>query len=1005
MALDSDSDMETVELSDVDAEVTADAVADQVMGDADADPKTGRPEDDFPSPPPSPDQSRRHSMAARMAANRETRLRRSREDVNSARKREEQHQKEDLERRRALEASAKRYQTSLKSGKRKSTVPVKRNTEVIDDSDEDLPTQSEKSRKLPPENPVRQSPMRKAKVKANETGASRQQKDVVMPDYTEQKPSPVKKPKKKVTRKKKVLQTQDGDEASAPAEEPTSRKRPSKASASEKRPPSGKKANSNKPALEANDDASTPEEDHSSDDTPLSRGTRLDPGSMITTPVNTRPLGSPKSKGKLSGAARAARESRLKRDGEENNVVQVVDGSPNGAQDILPTQKQDGIEDKREAPIEEAEKLRKEQAQWRKKTKEDLKKKGDEKRKREGGNARKRASTNRTNLRDTHTEEEDDDEIHEDDSADDVTDDDDDDVILVTTFPNSKPPATKGYIPVSEASKDEGNEGSRKKRGRPRKTLTDPEEAPKRRKVGTNDGAKKSKSAAASGKSARGKKASTASQNESTKLTPPTSQMEVDPKASSPPMIAEHDGEVKEVGKVIELVDSPRRTTLRSTKGGRKPANAQSDGSLKKTRGGSASAAGRSTEASAKALDQAQGERNTAPDEKIEAGGGNQAGAPRAAGVDGATPATAQRARSKAKKVSKPVSKSTPGGSKAGAAKSNETNENGERPEAASLPADGAKPEMGLTAGQAKLPPIYVSEREEASVIQQLVYSLETLDLQHVDLQEDLFAKVLGKLAQRSDVARSTSLMEVEGDGLSHGVRQTRRRRELMRNIEAAKVEFQGAQQKALVSFVQAVSASLQMAREKGGGALGDMIRSKGDGGHESIFGVGSDVQFGGVNSTGVKESKNGGVEEGAFTKSGKAAADDRTASGKAKASAKGSSRQGRTRSGIAEGGRSAAANAAAPLPHLKTMAEVKSFVRDKYSSLNLNCMRSQAILTLCERDGGVGRTELCEALPFSARIFDARISELKKLGFINEWRTGEGTEGSVMYSTVTIAD
>lgn len=1012
MAFDSDSDMETVELSDVDAEVNADAVADQVMGDTDPDPPMERPNDDFPSAPPSPDQSRRHSMAARMAANRETRLRKSREDVNNAKKREEDHQKEDLERRRALEASAKLYQTSLKSGKRKSTVPVKRNTQVIDDSDEDLATQFTRSRKPPSENPIRQSPMRKAKGRAIEMEASSQRKDVAMPDYSGQKTSPTKKAKRKVTKKKNATQNQDGDEESAPVEEPTSRRKGSKASASEKRPAPAKKSNSNKAVPEQNDDASTPEEDHSSAGAPLRRRTRVDPGSRITAPGNTRPLGSPKSKGKLSGAARAARESRLKRVGELHVDVQVAEGSSNGAKDNQLPDRQDGIEDEREASMEEAEKPRKDQVQWRKKAKEDLKRKEDEKRKREEEDTLYKMSADQTTRRETQTEEEVHDEMHEGDNADIATDDDDgddDDVILVTTIPQSKRPATKGRTPVSQASKDEDNEASKKKRGRPKKTLPDTEEPSKRRKVGENEGETKSKSVAAVAKSARGKKGSAAALKDTGKVSPPSSRMEVEPEVSSSPITGGN--EEKEVGKVVTVVDSPRKTTLRSTRGSRKPAIAQSDGTARKTRRGNTSAAGRSTGAAAKGLDQGPAEQNVVSDAAKEVDRDNQP----AARVGSATPATAQRARPKARKVSKPASKSTPGSSNGQGARPSEDTGTNQRQEPALSPGNCANAETEAGGGQAKAaaPQIYVSEREEALVIQQLVYSLETLDLQHVDLQEDLFGKVLGKLAQRSDVARSKSLMEVEGDGLSDGVRQTRRRRELMRNIEAAKVEFQVAQQKALVSFVQAVSESLEMAREKGGGALGDMIRSKGDDGQKDILGIEPGGQSRAQNSAVVAKSKGGNVENDKLSKGKTPGASDGKASEKVKVSAKGNSRQGRTRSG--EGSRSAGAkksdagasgaNAAAPLPNFKSMPEVRAFVGDKYSALNLNCMRSQAILTLCERNGGVGRSELCESLPFSTRVFDAKISELKNLGFINEWRAGEGVEGSVMYSTVTIAD
>lgn len=86
--------------------------------------------------------------------------------------------------------------------------------------------------------------------------------------------------------------------------------------------------------------------------------------------------------------------------------------------------------------------------------------------------------------------------------------------------------------------------------------------------------------------------------------------------------------------------------------------------------------------------------------------------------------------------------------------------------------------------------------------------------------------------------------------------------------------------------------------------------------------------------------------------------------------------------------------NEAEALVKLADNEAVRRWIGKAYEGLNMDCYRSQAILKMCNRAGGVAFSKLHELLPFGRKTLTGRLSLLTTKGYLNETRGKEEKRG-----------
>lgn len=1057
----SESDLETVNFSDVEVEVLGNEAADAPLDDPIKEAE--QTEEGGPSLPTSPQTPTRTSMAARMAASRESRMKKVKSTAMEAKRREEERRKEDDDRRRALEVNAKRAQNARKVAKKKTHVPMPSDAIVVDESDDEVDAEFARgAQALEAKGTVGESPMRKTKKKDIVSDDDDGKKEMESHELQKSRSNVARKGmKRSAAKRKKGVKTPTAEVNGIENEDLVSR---------------------GETARELADDGSRDGFDF-----------RQDGESPVLSQKNGRSdslrsrIANPPSGKTLSGAAKASFEKKKRREEEMRvlrqnaestkdveeeaassvpmNQEQLHSHSEEKAQllsSVNGTHKSGGEEDDESEDGEKTEAIatkdseadQKREAELKKqRVRDERKRKAEERRKqREAEVLRKKENTARLKAMQADKRDRSEEERRGKGST--TPNVNDDDALLAPRSGRSKRPVgevvnTGEEDQIITAAPDaEPNSATasliKRKRGRPRKSETTGEELAKKRRVGVvgND-----------------------------RL---NTQKEVSRRPNSSRPL--HTGENPAVNVVMDVPSGDAGTPQETGK--RKEVSDQRSNDVTPTFAERLSVGLQATESTAPAVTQEQSNRvgsdgqgdektnasltgasamneRTTPAEATGKRGQSEKADPErfisANTEDGheyeamtgaAMPPQSELHRAQVDKMSEPVSnqmrarvsdedfRATVGDNAIGyqhnAEPTLEDLQSHEKPASTPLPES-----RNLHLYQ------MVSEKDELVIVRNLLDELQTDDLEHVELQGERIDKTITKLTQRSKAARPKSLANVRRGGMSE-VKQFLRRRKLADDIEVAKLALRTAQQQALVAFAEAISASLRTAHENGGGALSDMIGMK-MGIHDEVFdkaveqsgnklqskfnpeahggergatnaskrnngapagkGAVSVVGFGSTVNLDPKEISSKDTARGNFQRrteiEEKAAALAHSIVGAAKRT----SQQLNADKGVSE------VNDTTKLPVLKTMQAVKSYIGTKYSSLNLDCPRSEAILIMCERRGGVQLEELYEALPFSKRVIEAKLADLQKKGFISGSYINRANESFRVFSTVGVAD
>lgn len=93
------------------------------------------------------------------------------------------------------------------------------------------------------------------------------------------------------------------------------------------------------------------------------------------------------------------------------------------------------------------------------------------------------------------------------------------------------------------------------------------------------------------------------------------------------------------------------------------------------------------------------------------------------------------------------------------------------------------------------------------------------------------------------------------------------------------------------------------------------------------------------------------------------------------------------------------------PPQKFRTIGELKKFVGDQYTALNLGCIRSVAVLLLCDRPGGLRLETLIDVIPSAKKTLIQRIEVLRKGNYIAETQLVDSSGNPYkVYTTVSKA-
>lgn len=1065
--MESESDLETVNFSDVEVEVVGNEAADAPLDDPNEEAEQA--EEGGPSALASPQTPDQFSMAARLFANRESKMKKVKDAALEAKSREEEQWKEDEERRRALEVNAKRAQNAKKLSKKKAPIPMPSETIVVHESDDEIDDEIDAefargTQALEAKAIIRESPVRKMKKKDVVSDDEDGKKEIESHELQKSRSNTAKKGLKRSTTKRKKGITSSNAEVDEVE--------------------NGDMANRTENARQlAEADYRDGVEPHQDGESPVlsqrkgrTRGLRSQKASLL----RIKPL---------YGAARITAENKKRREEEERRRTQNIENgkdveegtmssipmnqeqppsndeekvqtlsTANGAQ-ISGEEEEDGNEDGKTSQglaTEGAEANRKREAELKKqKAKDERKKKAEEKRKqREAEALRKKEDAARLKTAQAHKRLRTEEGRRRKEPI--MLDIDDEDAFLdsrsgkgrrsteevvvieeegqvITAMPNTKPSNVTAGL-------------SKRKRGRPKKIQLVAEELPKKRKVGVaGDDTLNTQEEVPHGPGSSD--LSRTGEN-------PVTDAAIDVPSGSagvPQELGRRKGVTdRRSGDATPTVAKQLSAGLEATESA--PSDtAQKGPSRVETEG----QGDESTDASpievpvvdagvnfAEATGSRRQSGSANPEQLTSASTKDGDGHEAMAGIS--VPPQSEPSRTQADKANELVSSQRRARVSDGniPATIRDTN--------ASNCQQNAEP--AFTGGHsyeklASAPPEnrslhlhqLVPEKDELAIVKTLLDDLQTDDLEHVELQGERIDKTITKLTQHSKAARSKSLADVRRGGMSE-VKQFLRRRKFVDDIEAAKLALRTAQQQALVAFAEAISASLRNAHRNGSGALSDMIGMKMDARDEGLNNV---VENSANHSHLKSNSRAHGEGHGAANPPKRS---NGTSAGKGAANGVGhgnvvnlgsneipsgntAREKSQRRSEIVEVAAAlahsmvGAANRTNQLPTadkgrlgvkdtpqlpiLKTMQAVKLYAGtdNKYCCLNLKCPRSEAILMMCERQGGVQLEELFEALPFSRRIIETKLADLQKKGFISGSYINRGNESLRVFNTVSIAD
>lgn len=1052
----SESDLETVNFSDVEVEVLGNEVADAPLEDPPEE--TEQLEEEPPSLSTPPQTPRRLSMAARMAASRESKMKKAKDAAVEAKRKEEQRRKEEEERRHALEINAKRAQSAKKASKKKTSVPMPSEAIVVDESDNEFyndfanGTQTEEMKIA-----VRETPTRGAKKRDVVSAVDDGRESMEIHELQKDRSNKAKKVVKRAApKRKKAAKTANIEVEEVESEDVATR--------------------TGEVRQLVEEDSHHEFDPYQNED---SRGSSQRKEHPDSSPRIAK-LPSPKQ---LPGTARVVSAKRKRRDvgtkghkhdsGHVQDANKEVEGSVHKVQEQLhsvheermrmlntgngihtPRNEEDVTEDEEEQTeeqaLKDAETRRKREAELKKKQlSEERKKKSAERRKqREAESLRKKEEVARLKAMQTEKRRKADEER----KTKGMPKDDDDDVFLA---PRSTRGKKSGRVvnatdveqaPIISPDKEPSAVTSaltKKKRGRPKKDQIEGEELVKKRKVGAKENST------------------------------PSALKEVLHESDHPHSFpADENAEVNmEVYTAIEEVGTPQKADA----GKKMLDRGSNDAALLGTE--QVPMRADSPESTPAAIAQEQlrefetevsgkEKANIAPIKALAANGGTvplavakdkaRDGRPDGGHVHLASGRNGQEHNGVTEiGVTGESEPYDDGGDKGKKPASNQvqarlSDEDDLAPprntavksqqNAGSAPTDGQSHEE-----PASSPPLQNRalssqqlsfERDETVLMKNMLDDLQTDDLEHVELQGERIDKSITKLMQRFKT-RSKSMANIRRGGMSE-VKQFLRRRKLADDIEAAKLALRTAQQEALVSFAEAVSASLRRAHQHENGALSDMVGMKVDIGCEGSNNsverstnplhpkLNSRAQEGGREPTDAKRQnpdislEKDAAGEGMYENEMNLELKEDVSKNAAKGSSERDPEIVETAAAMAHDMLGAANRTSqlqnadkgasevkdgSRLPVLRTMQAVKGYIGTRYSSLDLNCPRSQAILMMCERHGGVPMEELFEALPFSKKVMESKLVELQKKGFLNGSYINRGNGSSRVFSTVNVAD
>lgn len=309
------------------------------------------------------------------------------------------------------------------------------------------------------------------------------------------------------------------------------------------------------------------------------------------------------------------------------------------------------------------------------------------------------------------------------------------------------------------------------------------------------------------------------------------------------------------------------------------------------------------------------------------------------------------------------------------------------------------------------------SEIDEASAVNQMLLVMQADELDRIEAQDEVILDLIMKLLRRGST-RLRTLIGMSPEDLPSQISDFRRRRGLAREIEAAKVDLRTAQDEAMNTFAIRVSTALKNARKGGKFLLNDCIeeQDRPKMSEDPTQGSGTAIEQPPLAANGNPEVQHDGMVDTTEVVPEKyPPLHPDPLQSKVQASGKAGRKRDiteRVKSQMYKGPREKSSkdpmdieenrqmNRVPTLP-ITELTDVKKYSGDRYMNLDLD-FRSRAILVRCDCPGGARVEELlADFKVFTKGLINRRLMTLKEKGLLNEVYGGEGDDMNTFETAV----